>query len=56
MGIIFWIGLQVVLNLSAVVGLIPLTGMTLPFISFGRSSLVMVLFATGILVKIGKKT
>lgn len=56
MGIIIWIGLQVILNLSAVVGLIPLTGMPLPFISFGRSSLVMVLFATGILIRIGKKT
>jgi cell division protein FtsW len=55
-GIIIWIGLQVILNLSAVVGLIPLTGMPLPFISFGRSSLVMVLFATGILIRIGKKT
>lgn len=54
MGIIIWIGLQVVLNLSAVVGLIPLTGMPLPFISFGRSSLVMILFATGILIRIGK--
>jgi cell division protein FtsW len=55
-GIIIWISLQVILNLSAVVGLIPLTGMPLPFISFGRSSLVMILFATGILIRIGKKT
>jgi len=55
-GIIVWIGLQVILNLSAVVGLVPLTGMPLPFISYGRSSLVMILFATGILIRIGKKT
>ncbi len=54
-GIIIWIGLQVILNLSAVVGLIPLKGMPLPFISFGRSSLVMILFATGILIRIGKQ-
>jgi cell division protein FtsW len=54
-GIIIWIGLQVILNLSAVVGLIPLTGMPLPFFSYGKSSLVMLLFATGILVRIGKK-
>ncbi len=53
-GIIIWIGLQVILNLSAVVALIPLTGMPLPFISYGRSSLVMILFATGILIRIGK--
>lgn len=54
MGIIVWIGLQVILNLSAIVGLIPLKGMPLPFISFGRSSLVMILFATGVLIRIGK--
>lgn len=53
-GIIIWIALQVILNLSAVVALIPLTGMPLPFISYGRSSLVMILFATGILIRIGK--
>lgn len=56
MGIIFWFGLQLVLNLSAVVGLVPLTGVPLPLISYGRSSLVMLLFASGILVRIGKKT
>lgn len=54
-GIIIWIGLQVILNLSAVVGLIPLTGMPLPFFSYGRSALVMLLFATGILIRIGKE-
>lgn len=53
-GIIIWIGLQVILNLSAVVGLVPLTGMPLPFFSYGRSALVMLLFATGILIRIGK--
>lgn len=54
LGIIIWIALQVILNLSAVVALVPLTGMPLPFISYGRSSLVMILFATGILIRIGK--
>lgn len=56
LGIVLWIGLQLVLNLSAVVGLVPLTGVPLPFISYGRSSLVMVLFATGILLRIGKES
>lgn len=54
-GIVIWIGLQVILNLSAVVGLVPLTGMPLPFFSYGRSSLVMLLFATGILVRMGRQ-
>jgi cell division protein FtsW len=52
-GIVIWIGFQTVLNLGAVVALIPLTGMPLPFFSYGSSSLVMVLLATGILAKIG---
>lgn len=56
MGILLWIGLQIVVNLSAVVGLIPLTGMPLPFISYGRSSLIMILFATGVLTRIVKTT
>lgn len=55
MGILFWIGLQILLNLSAVVALIPLTGMPLPFFSYGRSSQVMILFASGILIRLGRK-
>ncbi len=54
-GIFFWIALQATLNLSAVVGLIPLTGIPLPFFSYGRSSQVMVLLATGIIIKLGKE-
>ncbi len=54
-GLIIWISLQIILNLSAIVALVPLTGMPLPFFSYGRSSLVMVLFATGILVRIGRQ-
>jgi cell division protein FtsW len=51
-GITIWIGMQTILNLAAVVALVPLTGMPLPFFSYGSSSLVMVLLATGILAKI----
>ncbi len=54
-GIFFWIALQAILNLSAVVGLVPLTGIPLPFFSYGRSSQVMVLLATGIIIKLGKE-
>lgn len=54
LGLISWIGVQTILNLSAVVGLVPLTGVPLPFFSYGRSALIMLLFAAGILLKIGK--
>lgn len=52
-GIISWICSQVLLNLSAVVALVPLTGVPLPFISYGGSSMVMLLCATGILMRVG---
>jgi cell division protein FtsW len=54
-GILIWLGMQIVLNLSAVVALVPLTGVPLPFFSFGGTSLVMVLSVVGILIGIGRK-
>ena len=53
-GIVFWIGLQAFLNISANLGLIPLTGIPLPFISYGGSSMVVTLIAVGILLNISK--
>jgi cell division protein FtsW len=41
------------LHIGVVVGLLPTTGLTLPFISYGRSNLVLSLLMTGILVNIG---
>lgn len=49
-----WIGIQSFINLMAMVALVPLTGIPLPFISYGGSSLVLVLLASGILVNIAK--
>jgi cell division protein FtsW len=42
-------------HLGVVIGLLPTTGLTLPFISFGRSNLLMSLLATGILCNIGSQ-
>lgn len=55
-GITLWIGLQVTLNMGSMVALIPLTGVPLPFISFGGSSLVALLCAVGILLNISRYT
>ena len=41
------------LHIGVVIGLLPTTGLTLPFISYGRSNLVLTLLMTGILVNIG---
>lgn len=53
-GITAWITLQAFVNISSIIGLIPLTGVTLPFVSYGGSSLALVLTACGILVNISK--
>ncbi len=53
-GLIFQILFQTVLNLMVVVGLIPVTGVTLPFISYGGSSLLISLASIGIVLNISK--
>lgn len=51
-GILCWLGLQTVVNLGSMVGLMPLTGVPLPFISYGGSALVVELVGVGILASI----
>ncbi|MEI6581280.1 MAG: putative lipid II flippase FtsW [bacterium] len=55
-GIIFWITFQALINISAMLNLIPLTGITLPFISYGGTSILALLTAVGILQNISKYT
>ncbi|TSC57126.1 MAG: cell division protein FtsW [Candidatus Peregrinibacteria bacterium Greene0416_62] len=51
-GITTWIAFQALLNISVTLALFPLTGLTLPFLSYGGSSLMSVLMGTGILLNI----
>ena len=51
-GVSSMIGIQSFINLAGVSGLIPLTGVTLPFVSYGGSSLLMLAAASGILVNV----
>ncbi len=53
-GIIFQLAFQTILNLSVVVGLIPVTGVTLPFFSYGGSSLIITLIEMGIILNISR--
>lgn len=53
-GIIFQIAFQTILNLMVVVGLIPVTGVTLPFLSYGGSSLLITLCSMGIILNISR--
>lgn len=53
-GIAIWLGVQALVNISAMLSLVPLTGIPLPFISYGGTSLVFALFGAGILLNISK--
>ena len=52
LGLVAWVAAETVINIGAVVGLLPVTGIPLPFISFGGSSLVITMAAAGILMNI----
>lgn len=47
-GVTAWLVAQAVINIGAVVGLLPVTGVPLPFVSFGGSSMVIALFGVGL--------
>jgi cell division protein FtsW len=53
-GIVSWIGFQTMLNIAANLALLPLTGIPLPFISYGSSGLVITLAGVGILLNISR--
>lgn len=54
LGIVSWIGFQTFFNIASMIVLTPLTGVPLPFFSYGGSSLVMILVGVGILLNISK--
>jgi cell division protein FtsW len=53
-GIMSWIGFQSFVNIAAMVGLLPITGLPLPFVSYGSSSLVVLFAAIGIVINISR--
>ena len=55
-GVTGWVCAQAVVNMGAVTSLLPVTGVPLPFVSFGGSSLVVTMLAAGILLNIARQS
>jgi cell division protein FtsW len=55
-GITAWVLGQAVVNISTVVGLMPVTGVPLPFISFGGTALTIVMAAVGVLLSVARQS
>lgn len=55
-GIVIWISAQAFVNMAAISGLMPLTGIPLPFFSYGGSAMISLLAAMGILLNVSRYT
>jgi cell division protein FtsW len=55
-GVTFWIGMEALINMAVMVGLMPFAGNALPFISAGGSNLVSTLSAVGIILNISRQS
>lgn len=53
-GVISWVGFQTFINIAAMVGLVPITGLPLPFVSYGSSSLLALFGAMGIVINMSR--
>jgi cell division protein FtsW len=54
MGVLTWLSMQTIINIGAMVGLLPLKGITLPFVSYGGTSVVFVMAALGVVFEISR--
>lgn len=55
-GVFGWLGSHVILNVGAMIGIIPLTGITLPLLSFGGTSMVFIAAALGLAFQLSRYT
>jgi len=53
-GITTWLSAQAIVNIGGTVGAIPITGMVLPFVSYGGSALIVAMAAVGVLTSIAR--
>ncbi len=54
-GVMAWIGIQALVNIGAMLSILPLTGVTLPFVSYGGTSLIVSLTAMGIVLQMSRE-
>lgn len=55
-GVLAWLSTQAIINIGAMIGLLPLKGITLPFISYGGTSIIFVLAALGLVFNVSRYT
>lgn len=55
-GVLAWLSTQAIINIGAMIGLLPLKGITLPFISYGGTSLIFIMAAVGVVFQISRYT
>lgn len=55
-GVFGWLGAHVILNIASMIGLIPLTGITLPLLSFGGTSMIFIAAALGLIFQLSRYT
>jgi cell division protein FtsW len=55
-GVLAWISTQAMINIGAMIGLLPLKGITLPFISYGGTSIIFVMASIGVVFNISRYT
>ena len=53
-GTFAWIGSHTIINIGAILGILPLTGITLPFLSYGGSSLIFIMAAVGLALNVSR--
>lgn len=54
LGVTFWLSFQALINIAVITAVVPFTGLTLPFLSYGGSSIAMSLIGVGILLNISR--
>jgi cell division protein FtsW len=55
-GVLIWLSIQMMINVGAMVGLLPLKGITLPLVSYGGTSIIFVMIALGIVFQVSRYT